>query len=101
MSGTMSQLEAETTATVVIATHNRRELLARSLAALAEQTVPPASLDVVVVDDGSADGTSEWLGTLRPPFTLRSFRQTNQGPAAARNRGIEAARGAVILFLDD
>jgi GT2 family glycosyltransferase len=89
------------TATVVIATYNRRELLARSLAALAEQTVPPGSMDVIVVDDGSVDGTSEWLGTVRLPYALRCFRQTNQGPAVARNRGIETARGAVILFLDD
>jgi GT2 family glycosyltransferase len=95
----MSQMDVAVT--VVIATHNRREQLARGLAALAQQSISPEALEVIVVDDGSVDGTSESLDGRRPPIALRALRQTNQGPAAARNLGIAAARGGIILFLDD
>jgi GT2 family glycosyltransferase len=91
----------DTAVTVIIATHNRREQLDRGLAGLAAQSVSPDAMDVIVVDDGSSDGTHEWLETLRPPFALRSFRQTNQGAASARNRGLAVARGAIVVFLDD
>jgi len=87
--------------TVVIATHNRREQLGRGLAALAAQSVSGDTMDVIVVDDGSSDGTFDWLEAVRLPFAVRSFRQANQGAAAARNRGLAVARGAVVVFLDD
>jgi GT2 family glycosyltransferase len=56
---------------------------------------------VIVVDDGSSDGTSAILGTRSLPFALRSIRQENAGPAKARNAGLHAARGELLLFLDD
>jgi GT2 family glycosyltransferase len=57
--------------------------------------------EVVVVDDGSTDGTLGWLETVSTPFTLRPIGQSHGGPAAARNRGVAEARGALILFVDD
>ena len=54
-----------------------------------------------MVDDGSTDGTSAWLASRRTPFLLRRFAQANQGPAVARNRGVEEARAELILFIDD
>ena len=86
---------------VVIPTYNRRETLARCLAALASQTLAPNRFEVVVVDDGSTDGTSDWLAQQAYPFALRAFQQANAGPGAARNLGAREARGEVILFLGD
>jgi len=55
-------------------------------------------LEIIVVDDGSADGTATVARSL--PETVRYLHQTNQGPAAARNRGIEHAQGDLIAFAD-
>ena len=86
---------------VVIPTFNRRERLGRVLAALEKQTVPPSEFEVVVVDDGSTDDTGDWLGVQAFTFSLHYVQQANAGPARARNRGIESARGEMVLFLDD
>jgi GT2 family glycosyltransferase len=55
----------------------------------------------VVIDDGSKDGTPEAFRDAKYPFSLRMVSQANAGPAKARNRGIDEARGRLILFLDD
>jgi glycosyltransferase involved in cell wall biosynthesis len=86
--------------TVVIPTFNRRRLLAEVLAALdAQRDAPP--FEIVVVDDGSTDGTFSFLGSRAAIRPLRVLQQSNRGPAAARNRGVEAASGAWIAFLGD
>ena len=90
----MSRTDA--TATVVIATHNRRELLARGLAALAEQTVPAESLDVVVVDDGSVDRTAAvareaGAHVLRLPFNLGIGGAMQTGYRYAHEQGYDLA----------
>ncbi|MFL5407307.1 MAG: glycosyltransferase family 2 protein [Myxococcales bacterium] len=87
------------TVTVVIPTYQRKDRLARVLTGLAHQTV--ANFDAVVVDDGSTDGTAEYLREARFPFEVRAIRQLNAGPGAARNAGVAAARGEIVLFLDD
>ena len=89
------------TCTVVVATFNRAEGLKRLLEALAEQDLGPENFEVVVVDDGSTDGTWQLLNNFRTPFALHCLTQTNQGPAAARNAGILAASGEIIVTLDD
>ena len=84
------------TVTVVIPTWNREDLLPRALTSVARQTRPPE--EVLVVDDGSTDGTE---GMIRRQFPgVRYLRQENRGVAAARNRGIEVARGDWLAFLD-
>jgi glycosyltransferase involved in cell wall biosynthesis len=81
---------------VVIPSYNRAPVLARCLDALAEQD-PPAD-EVVVVDDGSTDATPE---VLAGRGWVRSVRRPNGGRAAAKNSGVDAALGDIVLFLDD
>ena len=81
---------------VVIPSYNRAPVLARCLDALADQD--PAPGEVVVVDDGSTDATP---AVLAERDWTRVVRRANGGRAAAKNSGVEAARGDVVLFLDD
>ncbi len=83
---------------LVIPTHNRKDTLRRCLAAATGQCYP--DYEIIVVDDGSMDGTVEMVRRAFPQ--VRYIRQEpNRGPAAARNRGIEAAFGEIIAFTDD
>lgn len=87
---------------VVTPTHDKLELLRRTLASLEGQDLDPGSFEVVVVDDGSTDDTPRFLEGHRPGFPLRTVRlDTNAGRAAARNRGLERAAGDLVVFLDD
>jgi GT2 family glycosyltransferase len=89
-------------ASVIIASRERREALLATLRALAVQTVPPAAYEVVVVDDGSTDGTYEAAAALDVPYALRMFRHPQQrGVSAGRNTAIREARGRVLIFLSD
>jgi glycosyltransferase involved in cell wall biosynthesis/peptidoglycan/xylan/chitin deacetylase (PgdA/CDA1 family) len=86
---------------VIIPTYNRRALLARTLQTIFNQDFPGDEYEVIVVVDGSSDGTAEMLSELQPRCTLRVISQANRGQAAARNVGIDAARARLVLFLDD
>ncbi|HMJ11304.1 MAG TPA: glycosyltransferase family A protein [Polyangiaceae bacterium] len=86
---------------IVTPTFNRHERLGRVLLALEQQTIARERFEVVVVDDGSTDGTAEWLAGRAYTFPLRLLRQQNSGPAKARNAGVQAATSDLILFLDD
>ena len=71
-------------------------MLPRALDSVFAQTRAPAQ--VIVVDDGSTDGTAEWVAARYQQITL--LIQENRGVSAARNRGIEAAAGEWIALLD-
>jgi GT2 family glycosyltransferase len=89
-------------ASVVIPTFNRRRALERVLEALQlQRTKVTRSCQVVVVDDGSDDGTGEWLDTRASDLGVTVVHQPNAGPAKARNRGVQTATGEVVLFLGD
>ena len=92
---------SELAASVVLATFNRGELLARTLATVFAQSFPPSRYEVVVVDDGSSDDTPDYLRSLESPVSLHVLSQPNSGQTMALNRGIQSARGRLILFLDD
>ena len=89
------------TLSVVIATHNRKDVLARTLPSLLAQDLPPAEYEIVLVVDGSTDGTADMLRALSPRCALRILEAPRRGPGAARNAGVAAARGDTVLFLDD
>jgi glycosyltransferase involved in cell wall biosynthesis len=86
---------------VQICTFNRRDLLVKALEALFRQDYPPDAFEIVLVDDGSGDGTGEAVKALNPPCALNYLYQENAGLATARNKGIRAARGEIVLFVDD
>jgi peptidoglycan/xylan/chitin deacetylase (PgdA/CDA1 family)/GT2 family glycosyltransferase len=86
---------------VVIPTFNRRELLASTLPTVLAQDLPPDEFEVIVVSDGSADGTRELVEALRPECGLQFLDRPRSGAAATRNAGARAASGGVVLFLDD
>ena len=88
---------------VVIPTYNRRPLLEKCLLALERQQVSPEidRYEVVVVDDGSTDGTPDWLRGAAERFPhVRLIEQSHGGPAEGRNRGVDHAHGDVIVFID-
>ena len=89
---------------VVIPTYNRRPILEKCLLALEQQQTsgtPVERYEVVVVDDGSTDGTPTWLRQNTDRFAhVRLIEQVHGGPAEGRNRGVEHARGDVIVFID-
>lgn len=85
---------------VIIPTYNRQKWLEEILASIAVQTLPVEQFEVIVVDDGSKDGTRE-VAHKAYPFRLRYFYQTNQGDAAARNLGAKHSEAEFLVFLDD
>lgn len=82
---------------VVIPTYQRRDMVVGAVLSALEQTVP--LIEVIVVVDGSTDGTEAALAQIGDP-RLRVISQPNRGAAAARNAGIDAARGRYVAFLD-
>lgn len=88
---------------VIIPTYNREDILLRCLEALARQSLPMDHFEVLVVDDGSTDGTPLLMEAWRKrsPFAFSSFRQANQKQGAARNFGACHARGKYLIFLGD
>lgn len=84
---------------VVIPTYNRKPILEKCLRAMERQTF--ADYEIVVVDDGSTDGTVEWLQSHAAEFPhVRLFCQNHGGAAGARNYGVEQAKGDTIVFID-
>ncbi len=86
---------------VVVPTHEREGRVARLVGLLDEQTLPPESFEVIVVDDGSRVDPRPRCEAAPHRYRLTVLRQRNKGAAAARHRGIEAAGAPVVLCLDD
>ena len=89
---------------VVIPTYNRKPILEKCLRALEQQQIDASVVsgyEIVLVDDGSTDGTLEWFKQHSAEFPhVRSHLQNHLGAAAARNLGVEKAKGDTIIFID-
>jgi len=89
-------------ASVVVPTFDRLNDLRRVIQAIFDQvSILSSPCEVVVVDDGSSDGTGRWLDQNASGFGLTVIHQKNAGPAVARNKGVSASTGEIILFLGD
>lgn len=84
---------------VVVPTYNHSGLLPATLDSVFAQAEQPC--EVIVVNDGSSDNTREALRPLAEAGRIVYIEQQNRGQAAARNRGLQAARGEFVAFLDD
>jgi GT2 family glycosyltransferase len=88
-------------ASIVIPTYQRCAALQRALTALARQTVPGDRYEVLVCVDGSDDGTRQMAASFPAPCEIRTLWQEHRGRATAANAGIRAARGDLLILLDD
>ena len=85
---------------VIIPVYNGERYLAEAIQSVLDQTLPPD--EIIVVDDGSTDGTAEivMMSSVTTSVPIRYIYQENQGPSVARNRGLHAARIDLVAFLD-
>jgi GT2 family glycosyltransferase len=86
--------------TVIVPAYNNAHLLVENLQALQQQTVSSDQFDVLIVDDGSTDGTDKIAQRLRLPPSFQYIRRSNQGAASARNFGAFQAQSNYLLFID-
>jgi glycosyltransferase involved in cell wall biosynthesis len=88
--------EQEASISCIIPVYNGARFIGEALESVLDQSLPVD--EVIVVDDGSSDSLDEALGSFRN--RIRVVRQENQGPAAARNRGVRESTGSYLCFLD-
>ncbi|MCX6090169.1 MAG: glycosyltransferase [Candidatus Atribacteria bacterium] len=88
-------------ASIIIPSYNRREILEKCLQSLFAQDYDRDQYEIIVVDDGSNDGTGSMVQTINSPCSLVYLRNDERsGAARTRNRGIQSARGKYIIFVD-
>jgi len=88
-------------ASIIVPTGGRRRLVERLLDGLSRQTADPTTFEAIVISDGATDGTVELVEGYQSVFPLVCLARPHRGRSAARNAGIAAARGDVLLMLDD
>lgn len=84
---------------VIIPTFNRKEHLAKAIESLENQTYK--DFELVIADDGSSDGTEEFVKKLKSNLEIKHYWHQNAGRSAARNMGLRNATGKIVLFMDD
>src|SRR5213594_919949 len=95
----MPELSAGMTFSVIIPTYNRLKLLQGTLASLYRQDFK--DFEIIVVSDGSTDGTDGYLTRIAAEGRIKYVRQSNQGLAATRSAGLKIAEGEYVAFTDD
>jgi glycosyltransferase involved in cell wall biosynthesis len=88
------------TLSVVVISWNQLALLQRLLEQLLHQSFERSRYEIIIVDDGSTDGSREWLRSLPSDEVRVLLGADDRGRAASRNRGIRAARGDVVVMID-
>src|SRR5216684_8149068 len=83
---------------VLIDTYNHERFIEQAIVSVLEQDFPASEREIIVVDDGSADGTAEVIRQFQPK--VRALRKENGGQASAFNAGIPECRGEIVAFLD-
>jgi len=86
---------------VVIPTHNGEKRIAGCLDSISRQTMDSSLIEVIVVDDGSNDGTGNTVLNREYPFQIKYVRIERSGPPTARNVGLHQASGDIVAFFDD
>lgn len=86
---------------VIIPTYNRRQSLERTLDALCHQTLSKDQYDIIIISDGSSDGTDEMVSNRISNAKLHFLQQNNSGPSVARNLGVSFASSELLVFVDD
>ncbi|MBN1225229.1 MAG: glycosyltransferase family 2 protein [Candidatus Aminicenantes bacterium] len=99
----MSGINTKKSASIIVTTYNRSDLLKRALKSIECQTLQPECFEIIVVDDGSDDDTVDVVREIS--LTCSQIRlisnEMNRGASLARNRGLALAKGDYILFTDD
>lgn len=87
---------------IIVPSHNKKDDLVRCLQGLIEQETEGRRIEIIVIDDGSTDGTGDAVRAFEAgEVPLRYYRLEGRGPATARNEGIRHARGRVVCMIDD
>lgn len=92
--------DKKVTLSVVLISWNQLDFLRRLVRQMLDQDYDPADYEVIIVDDGSADGTQEWLQEQADPRLVILLSKDMCGRSTSRNRGVLKARGKIIVMLD-
>lgn len=87
-------------ASVVIPVYNAQETIQLCLDSLARQNYPKNKYEIICVDDGSTDSSLEIINSFQSGVSIKSSTQQNSGPAFARNKGAQLAKGSIVVFTD-
>ncbi|MBN1465420.1 glycosyltransferase [candidate division KSB1 bacterium] len=87
---------------VIVPSYNRKEEIQALLASLERQELSSDHFEIIIVDDGSSDGTDDWIYDFskKARLNINFVRQDRQGPGAARNLGMSSAKGDLFVFID-
>ncbi|MEM4260030.1 MAG: glycosyltransferase family A protein [Candidatus Woesearchaeota archaeon] len=94
-------MKEKVTLSVILCTYNRAEYLKRVLDSIKKQTLPEDMYEIIIIDDGSIDDTKKVIESFINILPISYFYQKNAGLASAKNHGIYASNGDILLFLDD
>ncbi len=85
---------------IIIATYNRIDELKELFDSVQAFDFQSSKFEMVIIDDGSNDGTEQYITSLKTDYNIVYKKQQNQGPGAARNLGMQTANGDYFLFID-